>query len=99
MEELLKKTKQFKYISVDLFDTLMYRIVSKPELIFDLVEREYNRENQKWITGFRKRRIKAETLARKKPTIMKLLLIRYILNWIIHVKLAINLKVLKSILR
>lgn len=66
MEELLKKTKQFKYISVDLFDTLMYRIVSKPELIFDLVEREYNRENQKWITGFRKRRIKAETLARKK---------------------------------
>lgn len=63
MEELLKKTKQFKYISVDLFDTLMYRIVSKPELIFDLVEREYNRENQKWITGFRKRRIKAETLA------------------------------------
>lgn len=66
MEELLKKTKQFEYISVDLFDTLMCRVVSKPELVFDLVEREYNRENSKWITGFRKRRIKAEALARKK---------------------------------
>lgn len=66
MEELLKKTSQFDYISVDLFDTLMCRIVSKPELVFDLVEREYNRENQKWITGFRKRRVKAEALARKK---------------------------------
>lgn len=66
MEELLKKTKRFKYISVDLFDTLMYRSVSKPELVFDLVEREYNRKNSKLITGFRKRRIKAEALARKK---------------------------------
>ena len=66
MERLLAKTRQFKYISIDLFDTLMCRAVSKPELIFDLIEREYNRKNSKWISGFRKRRIKAEASARKK---------------------------------
>lgn len=66
MEELLERTKQFKCISVDLFDTLMYRVVSKPELLFDLIEREYNWKNSKWISGFRKRRIKAEASARKK---------------------------------
>ena len=66
MDELLTKTRQFKYISIDLFDTLMCRVVSKPELIFELIEREYNRKNPKRISGFRKRRIKAESSARKK---------------------------------
>lgn len=66
MEELLRKTKQFKFVSVDLFDTLMCRVVSKPELLYDLIEREYNCENTKWISGFRKRRVKAEASARKK---------------------------------
>ena len=66
MEELLKKTEKYKWISFDLFDTLMYRAVSRPELIFDLVEREYNKKNKKCILNFRKCRIKAEALARKR---------------------------------
>ena len=66
IEELLKETERFRYISIDLFDTLMCRAVSKPELIFYLVEREYNKRNSKRVWGFRKRRIKAEALARKK---------------------------------
>ncbi len=65
LEELLEKTKEYRWISFDLFDTLMFRAVSKPTLIFDLVEREYNNRNSKWISGFGKRRIKAEALARK----------------------------------
>ncbi len=65
IEELLGKIKEHEWVSFDLFDTLMFRAVSKPELIFELVEKEYNAENPKWISGFRKQRIKAEASARK----------------------------------
>ena len=30
IEELFEKIKDYKYVSFDLFDTLMYRVVSKP---------------------------------------------------------------------
>lgn len=65
LEELLNLTENYRWISFDLFDTLLYRVVSKPELIFELVERRYNEKNPRWISGFTKRRIKAEALARK----------------------------------
>lgn len=66
IEELFEKIKDYKYVSFDLFDTLMYRVVSKPEFIFDLVEREYNKNNERKITKFKKKRIHAEAIARKK---------------------------------
>mgnify|MGYP000576820955 CR=1 FL=1 len=96
IEELLKETERFRYISIDLFDTLMCRAVSKPELIFYLVEREYNKRNSKRVWGFRKRRIKAEALARKKAHYKEVTIESIYAELDIHVKSAINLSVLKS---
>ncbi len=66
VRNLLQETDKFKYVSFDLFDTLMFRIVSKPELIFDLVEQIYNESNSKKVVGFKSKRLNAEKKARKR---------------------------------
>lgn len=55
----------YKYISFDIFDTLIVRNVSKPSDIFEIVEREYNLKYKNKIKNFKKQRILAETKARK----------------------------------
>ncbi len=49
----------FEYISFDLYDTLIYRRLKKTTDVFDLVAQKAG------INGFKKKRIKAEILARK----------------------------------
>ena len=63
----LDDVKKYKYISVDVFDTLVFRTVSEPEDIFSIVEYEYNRENvSAGIKNFKHHRIMAERRAREK---------------------------------
>lgn len=52
-------------ISFDIFDTLLKRHVRNPQDVFDIVEREYNKETRIPISTFRKQRIEAEKKARK----------------------------------
>lgn len=66
LEKLKKAIDQHKYISFDLFDTLIFRTVSKPEKIYDLVQLEFNNGHSNRIDDFAKKRIKAELAARKK---------------------------------
>lgn len=65
MEELFNKIQAYPYVSFDLFDTLMFRTVSSPEEIFDLVEKKYNTTQHNQLYGFRFERVKAERKARK----------------------------------
>lgn len=65
-KKLLQKTAEFKAVSFDLFDTLLFRAVSKPEMIFDLVEFCYNQECEQSVRNFRRIRKAAEEKARKK---------------------------------
>lgn len=53
--------QKYKYISFDLFDTLLFRTVSEPCLIFDLMVKLLNDDMYK---DFRKKRIEAEKKAR-----------------------------------
>ncbi|MFR0544738.1 glycosyltransferase [Limosilactobacillus reuteri] len=59
--ELIKKSKNYSYISFDVFDTLLKRNVSDPSYVFDLVQLQI--ENQE--KDFKQKRIKAEVQARK----------------------------------
>ncbi len=58
--------KEYKYISFDLYDTLLKRNVKKPADIFLMVEKEYNNEFKKEITNFCENRILAEKKCREK---------------------------------
>ena len=64
-EKVNKIINNYKYVSFDIFDTLIFRTVKNPEDIFDIVEYRYNSilGNRK-VHGFRKNRIKAERMAR-----------------------------------
>lgn len=65
--ELIKKIMSFKYISFDMFDTLIFRSFKKPTDVFEAVEVEYNnRHLSNTITRFSQKRQKAELDARKK---------------------------------
>lgn len=63
----IEDIKKYKYISVDLFDTLIFRSVSEPSYIFSIVEYEYNNKhiNGK-IKNYREVRLEAERVARRK---------------------------------
>lgn len=66
IQRLISTIGDHKYVSFDLFDTLMLRSVSKPEYVFDLVEAAYNEANSsKPISNFRAKRVLAERKARK----------------------------------
>lgn len=57
---------EYEYISFDIFDTLLRRNVRCPEDVYDFVEVKYNSLYKFRIKNFRKKRIRAEYLARKK---------------------------------
>ena len=61
---LKSKVDSYKYVSFDLFDTLMFRTVSSPNDIYDIVEILYNQSERENLRGFKKKRIKAEWKAR-----------------------------------
>lgn len=57
---------KYQYISFDLFDTLSFRAVDKPDDVFELVGIRYDRLSGKKFQSFRRLRIEAEKRARKK---------------------------------
>lgn len=56
---------KYKYVSFDIFDTLVFRTVPDYTLIYDIVEFLYNTRNNAHLQGFKKRRVAAERYARK----------------------------------
>ncbi|OCW61414.1 hypothetical protein [Limosilactobacillus reuteri] len=57
-KNLYKIASKYKYITFDIFDTLIKRDVSAPTDIFKIIERKYN------VSGFYAKRINAEKIAR-----------------------------------
>ena len=57
--------KKYKYISFDIFDTLILRNVIKPTDVFDIVEKVYNSNAKNKISNFKSRRISAQIEASK----------------------------------
>ncbi|MHC3376676.1 HAD family hydrolase [Ligilactobacillus equi] len=57
-EELLKKIDNYEYVSFDIFDTLLKRIVKEPSDVFRIMEEKLKRP------GFYSARINAENIAR-----------------------------------
>lgn len=67
MEKYNLDNMDIKYISFDLFDTLIVRMVNKPSEIFDIIEKKFYSLYKKKI-NFKKNRIRFEKLARKKSS-------------------------------
>ena len=61
-----KEINNYKYVSFDLFDTLIFRSFSNYKKIFEFVAYKYNLNNTNPISQYAKNRIKAEKKARKK---------------------------------
>lgn len=59
---ILSATKNYKYISFDIFDTLISRVTSKPEEVFDVLESKLICENEVF-KGFSKKRQEAARTA------------------------------------
>lgn len=68
MDKFLKRAENFKYISFDIFDTLIKRDVTCPKDVFDLVDRKYREDYpaSTVIDNFRSNRVEAEAEARRK---------------------------------
>ena len=69
MEEILLLKEQinhYKYVSFDIFDTLLFRSVQNPSDLFCIVENIYNGSHKKSIKNFHWERQVAETKARNK---------------------------------
>ena len=60
-KDIYKEIENYKYISFDIFDTLIKRNVEKPTDIFELIPKRYNKE----LKNFKEKRINAEHIARK----------------------------------
>ena len=60
------KVKKMKYVSFDIFDTLIKRNVSHPHDVFYIVEHIYNQGGIEDIKDFPQRRLEAERICRKK---------------------------------
>lgn len=63
-EEIIRRIKPFSVVSFDIFDTLIKRNILGKEEVFNLVEKEYNKQNNQHITGFRRFRIQTEEIIR-----------------------------------
>ena len=75
-EEIIRRIKPFSVVSFDIFDTLIKRNILGKEEVFNLVEKEYNKQNNQHITGFRRFRIQTEEIIRThKKTKSSLLMI------------------------
>jgi HAD superfamily hydrolase (TIGR01549 family) len=60
----INKLAGCKYISFDIFDTLIERIVPSPRDVFNLIEIKYNKKHKNTqINNYKEQRIKAEELA------------------------------------
>lgn len=57
---------KYKYISFDIFDTLIKRKCKNPTEVFTLIEQEYNRMADVEIHDFKRQRLHAEKQARSK---------------------------------
>lgn len=53
----------YEYISFDVFDTLFFRTISYPSLVFSIIEHKYNKDGNSVIKNFRYERTKAEAKA------------------------------------
>lgn len=62
----LKDIEKYKYVSFDLFDTLIERMCAKPSDIFELVQETFNTRYNKKLSEFRRSRIDAELEARER---------------------------------
>lgn len=60
-----KVLKEYSYVSFDIFDTLIFRTVSEPKDVFNLIQLEYEQRYGNGI-DFAKQRIHAEIVARKR---------------------------------
>ena len=60
-KDIYKEIEEYKYISFDIFDTLIKRNVEKPTDIFELIPKRYGKE----LKNFKEKRINAEHIARK----------------------------------
>lgn len=58
LDKILKTAEKYSYISVDIYDTIVFRAVRQPNDIFLIVEDELNKGGEK--SGFYKKRIAAE---------------------------------------
>lgn len=56
----INKIKKYEYISFDIFDTLVLRNVVKPDIVFDIVEKKYNKLAKNKIKNFKDNRKKAQ---------------------------------------
>ena len=56
---------KYKYVSFDVFDTLIFRTVAHPNDIFDIVQLVYTKLYDKKICSFPKERVKAEQNVRR----------------------------------
>ena len=68
IEEYVRKTEKYTYVSFDLFDTLIFRTFKDPADVFDAVEHIYKTIYGKKLNNFRKVRHNAELKARRKNT-------------------------------
>ena len=59
-ENIKKKILKYDYISFDVFDTLIKRLVNNPIQLFDIVEKEYNKEKNEKINDFKEKRLICE---------------------------------------
>ncbi len=60
-----KTLKKYGYVSFDLFDTLVTRMVSSPSDVFDMIERVYLKNGISKTKDFKSKRIQCEYEARK----------------------------------
>lgn len=65
-EKIINEIASYKYVSFDLFDTLIKRNVENPTALFDFVELKLESIFGKAFDGFSKSRIQAERMARQK---------------------------------
>lgn len=64
-QNIFNMLQEYEYISFDIFDTLIFRTVEKPEHIFHLVNAQYIKKHGEAVSDFSKKRIEAEIEARK----------------------------------
>ena len=63
---MLSAVKKYKYVSFDIFDTLIVRSVGRPEEVFNLIEEKAEAEHPGFYKGFSDKRILAAEKAYKK---------------------------------
>ena len=66
IDAIKRKIKKHKYISFDMFDTLIKRNVGEPTDVFDIVELEYNKSQKQSLHNWKVTRMEAESRARTK---------------------------------